>query len=80
MVRVWALPDVVAPVTVSQRVTAGSEYRGLKTRLLTRAPGFPGQRATALTASTEPAAPPSMDTVAIPQTLHLRPIQITARY
>ncbi len=27
--------------------------------------------------STEVAAPPSMDTVAIPQTLHLRPIQLT---
>jgi hypothetical protein len=30
--------------------------------------------------STEVAALPSMDTVAIPQTLHLRPIQLTARY
>src|SRR5258708_11341718 len=28
--------------------------------------------------STEVAAPPSMETVAIPQTLHLRPIQVTA--
>src|SRR5258708_32639230 len=39
-------------------------------------PGVPGAAGPAV--STEVAAPPSMDTVAIPQTLHLRPIQLTA--
>jgi hypothetical protein len=40
-------------------------------------PGLPG--AAALAVSTDVAAPPSIETVAIPQTLHLRPIHVIDR-
>src|SRR5262245_46698822 len=68
--------ELVVPVTVITRVCAleaspdavntGSEAR----------PGLPTAAAPAV--STVVAGPPSIDTVAIPQILHFRPIQVTA--
>src|SRR5882762_2604633 len=77
----WALPvrnqgiAAPAPVTVitSVCVTPGARPEAENTTSEVRLPVAPGPEV-----STTLGTPPSMDTAAIPQVLHLTPIQFTA--
>src|SRR5437899_1074844 len=72
----WAPLVVVVPVTVITKVGAPAARPETVNTGSEASPGLPTAPGPAV--STEVAAPPSMDTVAIPQMLHLRPIQLTA--
>src|SRR5687768_7605125 len=72
----WAPLEVVVPVTVITMVWLPGASGGDVNTAADVSPGLPGAAEPAV--STEVASPPSMDTVAIPQMLHWRPIQLTA--
>src|SRR5207249_584535 len=72
----WAPPEVVLPVTVIAKVCVAAARPEAVNTISEASPGLPGEAVPAV--STEIGAKASMVTVAIPQTLQRRLVQLTA--